>query len=299
MSKKIYPSKILLLGEYTILEGAQALAIPYKYKRGHWNTNITEQPSESYKTQVSKYIQFLKDNKTAIKFLHISKMESDLNAGIKYESDIPSGYGLGSSGAVCAAIYDRYQKSECKTADTSVVQNRLATMEGFFHGKSSGIDPLISYYNKPILNGRDKNIHVLNNLVFQNNLHVYLIDSGKPRTTSEWVKIFHQKNENEAFHTQLKNQLIPSVEHAIHFLIVGEWQMFWSHLQIISAFQKTSFSEMFTPEINAIQEKILSFSDKHLIKLCGAGGGGYFLLFTKDQAHLETIEMDLELFKVL
>ena len=58
------------------------------------------------------------------------------------DSNIPIGYGLGSSGAVTACIYERYA---VKTTKQETTRTRLAQMESFFHGKSSGIDPWVSY----------------------------------------------------------------------------------------------------------------------------------------------------------
>ena len=46
------------------------------------------------------------------------------------------------SGAVTACIYDRYVE---KSTDLKEIRTRLAQMESFFHGKSSGIDPWVSY----------------------------------------------------------------------------------------------------------------------------------------------------------
>ena len=36
------------------------------------------------------------------------RLDADLEKGMYFDSSIPMGYGVGSSGAIVAAIYDRY-----------------------------------------------------------------------------------------------------------------------------------------------------------------------------------------------
>ena len=81
-------------------------------------------------------------------YLNISKLIKDFDSGWTLRGNIPTGYGIGSSGAVCAAILDKYQY---ESADIETSHNQLIQMESYFHGKSSGLDPLVSFYDKPVL----------------------------------------------------------------------------------------------------------------------------------------------------
>ena len=74
-----------------------------------------------------------------------------------FDSSIPQGYGVGSSGALVASIYDQYAADKITVLENLTRDKLLklkqifALMESFFHGKSSGLDPLNSYLSLPIL----------------------------------------------------------------------------------------------------------------------------------------------------
>ena len=48
------------------------------------------------------------------------KLDSDLQNGMYFDSSIPQGYGVGSSGALVAAFYDRYAFNKI-----TVLENQL------------------------------------------------------------------------------------------------------------------------------------------------------------------------------
>ena len=80
-----------------------------------------------------------------------------------FDSSIPQGYGVGSSGALVAAIYDKYADDKITVLENLTRDKLLklkaifSKMESFFHGKSSGLDPLNSYLSLPILiNSKDQ-----------------------------------------------------------------------------------------------------------------------------------------------
>ena len=88
---------------------------------------------------------------------NIKQLRKDLANGLYFDSSIPQGYGIGSSGALVAAVYDRYANSkitilENLTRDKLLKLKQIfGLMESFFHGKSSGLDPLNSFLSLPIL----------------------------------------------------------------------------------------------------------------------------------------------------
>ena len=81
-------------------------------------------------------------------------MDTDLKAGWTLETNIPLGYGLGSSGALCAAIIDKYSRERSWTQEK--LRSQLQQMESLFHRTSSGIDPLISFLQKPLIMDGDR-----------------------------------------------------------------------------------------------------------------------------------------------
>ncbi|MFN5236819.1 MAG: mevalonate kinase, partial [Bacteroidota bacterium] len=143
---RTYPSKLLLFGEHILLQGGSALAIPLHRFSGFWQPEGTPLPAEI----MAKLRLFANSTHLdSIDHLDAGRFASELELGLSLQSDIPVGYGLGSSGALCAAVYDRYCTS--KTDDLAELKLIFSGMESFFHGSSSGIDPLTSYLDKPLL----------------------------------------------------------------------------------------------------------------------------------------------------
>ena len=56
--------------------------------------------------------------------LNWRQFERDLKQGLWFCSNSPMGYGLGSSGAVCAALYTRYASK--KASDLAILKKELA-----------------------------------------------------------------------------------------------------------------------------------------------------------------------------
>ena len=81
-----------------------------------------------------------------------------------FDSSIPQGYGVGSSGAIVAAFYDKYAQNKITVLENLTREKLLklktifSEMESYFHGKSSGLDPLNSYLSLPILIHSQDNI---------------------------------------------------------------------------------------------------------------------------------------------
>ena len=110
MNKKKFFSKILLFGEYGIIKNSKALVIPYKKYYGSLKfssklDNVQKDSNINLK-QLSKYI---KNNEFVSNKINTLKLDSDIENGLYFESTIPESYGLGSSGAVVAAIYESYK----------------------------------------------------------------------------------------------------------------------------------------------------------------------------------------------
>ena len=112
-----------------------------------------------------EFASWLKENKDpALPKLDIARLIRDIEQGLYFRSSIPKGYGLGSSGALCAAIYDEYGEDKNKiirktgSEELLDVKKALASMESWFHGTSSGIDPLCIYFNKPLIIEGKENI---------------------------------------------------------------------------------------------------------------------------------------------
>ncbi len=104
---------------------------------------------------LSDYLPYLKDLQEKAGSwdkLDLDRFESDIKNGLYFESNIPQGYGIGSSGALVAAIYDQYLINPNKNRkiltgmEISNLKEIFSRMESYFHGVSSGLDPLLMLY---------------------------------------------------------------------------------------------------------------------------------------------------------
>ncbi|MEZ5056633.1 MAG: mevalonate kinase [Saprospiraceae bacterium] len=271
------PSKVLLFGEYTILQGSDALAIPNFDLYTFWKDN----GDKKKQLNLSDFAAFLAQ--TSLPFsLDLAAFNNDLKNGWYLHSNIPTGYGLGSSGAVVAAIVEKYG-SNYEGLDLEVLHQSLAKMEGFFHGASSGIDPLVCLLKKPVLIKNGGQIEVLNSFIEKSHLpNTFLLDSKQSRKTGPLVAHFKEMAEKPGFQSMLKVGLIPAQNRAITTFLNGEMKSFWQALESISSLQFEFFQKMILKEQLEYWKEGLE-NKNYFLKLCGAGGGGFLLAFSKEE----------------
>ncbi len=271
--KEYYPAKLLLFGEYTVLNGSQALAIPLNKWQGQWvhGNNRKEDSNED----LNLYVAWLKKNEIINQELE-QLIISDFKNGWGYASTIPQGYGVGSSGALVAAMYDRYFPA---SDDINEIHLTMARMEGYFHGASSGLDPLISYTNKAVYKDEIGKYHSIDDPEWPEGYRLYLLDSGVGRETGPLVQTYKAKLKDDHFKEYIERHFIPLVEHALHFYLVGENRMLEQCISLINQFQREYFKEMIPDHVRKKWDELTAMPGVY-VKLCGAGGGGYFLVIT-------------------
>ena len=276
---KSYSGKLLLFGEYTTIRGSKALAMPLPLFKGQWkqaqtiNTNI---PS------LSDFIHYIEANSWGAA-INVKRFRKEINNGLYFESNIPIGYGVGSSGALCAAVYERYAYAPLFAEDSShyeALKKILAQLESYFHGSSSGTDPLICYLNKPALLHPSGQIHipVLTDNIEQKGTF-FLIDTEINRKTAPLVETFMAKCKNHDFIRLLAGDLIPYNEQAIDDYLQGKRKALATAMKAISLFQLLHFRAMIPDAFITLWGNGLRTND-YSLKLCGAGGGGFILGYT-------------------
>jgi mevalonate kinase len=273
MSKK-YPSKILLFGEYTVIEKGAALAVPYHTLGGQWA--MSHEPSPNIKasqTSLRSILQHIRQKPCPP--LNIDQLAQDLDRGLWFDSNIPTGYGLGSSGAVCAAIYDRYSLQ--KETKLEVLKQELAQLENCFHGSSSGIDPLVAYVNDNILIDVQQKIKQVNLSTAETKGAIFLLDTQIPRQSTPLIHFFMDNYKQPIFQ---QNYVLPAkqaAQQAIDALLSDQpTSELLEATQILSTLQFQYLPPMVPPSMHAIWQKGLETED-YFIKICGAGGGGFLL----------------------
>lgn len=291
----VFYGKILLFGEYSVIFSSMALTIPYTHFKGqlsfisNYKYTDVEWAKESNKSisDFVDYLETLQKDGTLLCAMNIAKLKSDIHKGLYFESTIPQGYGVGSSGALVAAIYDEYAEEKIQS-DRNLSKKSIfklkavfAQMESYFHGKSSGLDPLNCYIQYPLLiknNSEIKTVGIPRNK-FDKNGAIFLINSGKPGKTAPLVNHFLEKYKSEEYKEAIDTELIPLNNELIGTLLDGKGSEFFALLKQLSEFQYLHFERMIPEAIRAIWKEGIS-NEQYSLKLCGSGGGGFMLGFT-------------------
>ena len=297
----IFSSKILLFGEYVIICGGKALSIPFDEYFGYFSYDKT--PDKVSPELVNNFIAYLKSNKN-LKELYIAKFEKELEEGLSFVSNIPVGYGLGSSGSLAAAIYYRYANSRIPRStndikDISFLKSLFAEIESFFHGKSSGLDPLISYLSEPLL-VESKEVIKKVKLPVKNNDEsaVFLIDSGISGDTGPLVNGFIENCKKHEFKKIIEEKVIPANNKCIHSFLSGDMHKTVENVKTLSSYTLEHFDKMIPQTVSEYWKTGLETGDYYL-KLCGSGGGGMVLGFTHDFSKTKTLLKNFNPKKIL
>ncbi len=302
-------SKVLLFGEYAVLNKGMALVMPWDKYQGHFefygssqkNTNALQ--SNEY---LRKFCAFISSHMDDEFVLEVKRFEKELEQGLFFKSNIPQGYGLGSSGALVSAIVLRYLvkakvfKDELKGLTLhklNRLKDGLGNLESHFHGVSSGLDPLSIILNEPVLFKSSENI-VTTELPKQTKAKknvVFLLDSRLPRTTSKMMALFKELNEQSDFKKKFDRYVIENNDKTISSFLENDTSHFFDSMYNLTSFQLQYMKDFFPKDMQKVVAKGLNNGD-YFLKLCGAGGGGFVLGFTADweatQKHLKDYTLE-------
>lgn len=295
----MFPSKILLFGEYSILLNSTALAIPFKKFNGElamMETDNGKKTGEDIRSNqiLKKLLSFLSTEsiKNRISYyFDFEIFEKDIRNGLFFRSDIPEASGLGSSGAVVAAVFDKYTNIHNGEKDLNRIRECLALFESFFHGTSSGIDPLISFLKSPVFIERNE-IFTSSGFQVEESLQktgLFLVHTGQSGNTDKLVKNFKNRCESDTLYlSKVIERYIPSNDECTMSLTNRfDDYRFFTAIRKLSSLQLDLFNEMIPSTFISLTEYGIAH-DLFYLKLCGSGGGGYSLGFTKDLASIET-----------
>lgn len=291
-----YPAKLLLFGEYAVLDGGEGLACSWPSRGARWVPPGEAEPRDAEgpdtrREQLRAFLDALDERGglTAESGIDTVAVRADLDAGWWLAGNVPAGYGLGSSGVAVAALVDRY--ADWSDRGSRALQRGFADLEAPFHGQSSGLDPLVSYLGRrsgePVWlrygSGR------LPELVRPKRPEVptwslYLLDSGQPRRTAPLVEAFGRRRSTEhGYAAALQRRLLPANADAIEAFVAGAAGPFGVALHDLSAASLDLLAPMIPEDQRAawaagLEERPLA--SPYLLKLCGAGGGGYACCWT-------------------
>ncbi len=306
MKGPLFYSKILLFGEYGIIQDSKGLSIPYNFYNGALKTedNQTEEAVKS-NGNLKRFVTYLDDLQTQnpeLVTFNIENLKNDVDNGMYFDSSIPQGYGVGSSGALVAAVYDKYAQNKITVLENLTrekllkLKNIFSQMESFFHGKSSGLDPLNSYLSIPILINSKDNIEAtgIPTQSLTGKGAVFLLDSGIVGETAPMVNIFMEKLKDQGFRTMLKSQFIKYTDACVENFLGGDIKSLFANTKQLSKVVLGNFKPMIPEQFHNIWQQGIDSNDYYL-KLCGSGGGGYILGFTEN---LEKAKQSLKDYKL-
>ena len=293
MRGPLFYSKILLFGEYGIIKDSKGLSIPYNFYKGALKIDkhhtVSTHKSNQALLRFTHYLEQLQlDNPILVTF-DLNSLKTDVEKGLYFDSSIPQGYGVGSSGALVAAIYDKYAQDKITVLENLTREKLLqlkaifAEMESFFHGKSSGLDPLNSYLSLPILINSKEDIEPagIPSQTESGRGAVFLLDSGTSGETAPMVQIFMENMKQEGFRAMLKDQFVKHTDACVEDFLQGNVKSLFGNIKQLSKVVLENFKPMIPQEFHNLWKHGIE-TNAYYLKLCGSGGGGYMLGFTEN-----------------
>lgn len=272
---------------------ATALMVPLRKFSARWrfSSRLMAQGAAASNASLQRFADYLSTLDETKAVIDVPRFKDELSNELYLDSDVPSGYGLGSSGVLVAAVYDRYAFDK---ADNLIqLKHLFGKMESFFHGSSSGIDPLQCYLGKPFRISAE-GVILLPDDFLPADIHVFLADTGIKSNTKPLVQYFQRKREDVSYLSGFQSHYVPCVNACIDHLIKGEKASFFKALRQLTEGQLKFLRPMITD--NSI-DLFLEKPDFNLgFKISGSGGGGYVLGFTDD---IEQTKQFLEGYEVI
>lgn len=289
MKGPLFYAKILLFGEYGIIKDSKGLAIPYNSFQGALKTldKLTDTAKKSNENLL-KFYEYLSNVDNTIVHFRLDELKRDIDNGMYFDSSIPQGYGVGSSGALVAAIYDKYADDKITVLENLTrdkllkLKDIFSLMESFFHGKSSGLDPLNSYLSLPILINSKDNLEPTGiPSQKEGKGAVFLLDSEQIGETEPMVSLFMNKMKNEGFRRMINEDFARYTDACIDDFLHGNAKSLFGNVKKLSKVVLANFKPMIPKAFHNLWQQGID-TNAYYLKLCGSGGGGYILGFTQD-----------------
>jgi len=284
----------MLVGEYGVVVGGAGLTIPFR--RFLAKVRSIDNVPEGKEMEASQSIQYLKElfhyirdkGKEAFHAAPDLKNFSSHLEDLWMEMNIPLGYGLGSSGAASAAIYDLFFP---KAREVSLEQQKedLAIIESYFHGVSSGVDALTCHADQALHfegNGTIRRVE-FNPQELPGGYRFFLLDSGERFDTGPLVEHFLKKMEDSGFASSIRSEYLVVNQKLIESLLGIRDTDPALLVRVLSDYQFTHFRKMIPSQVVDlwIEGQV---SNEFYLKLNGSGGG--FMLRITHQSSMELLK---------
>ena len=286
-----YYSKVILFGEYSMIFDATALMIPLTKFSAQWRfaSHLDASGGKASNMSLQSFADYLSTDNGLKNIIDLQRLNHELYYGLFLSSNVPSGYGLGSSGTLVAAVYDGYAKQ--KTDNLLQLKTLFGKMESYFHGSSSGIDPLQCYLGKPF-KITQKGVELLDEGFLKNDIHVCLIDTKIKSNTKPLVEHFKKQRLNPTFYNRFQKEYTPLVKSCIDNMIEDDTELFFNSLKQLTKGQLEFLRPMITD--NTLELFTNDYDFHFGVKISGSGGGGYVLGFTDEVERASELLKDFE-----
>ena len=287
-----YYSKVILFGEYSMIFDSTALMVPLKQFSAQWRfaSHLEASGGAASNANLQRFADYLSTDNELKNIIDLQRFNHELYYGLFLSSNVPSGYGLGSSGTLVAAVYDGYAKQ--KTDDLLQLKKLFGKMESYFHGSSSGIDPLQCYLGQPF-KITPKGVQSLSDDFLKKGIHICLIDTKIKSNTKPLVNHFKAQRQKADFLQKFQKEYTPCVKKCINALVGGDKELFFKVLKKLTCGQLEFLRPMITD--NTLDLFTADYDFHFGVKISGSGGGGYVLGFTDNVEKTSDLLKDFEM----
>ncbi|HBL76534.1 MAG: hypothetical protein A2W90_00500 [Bacteroidetes bacterium GWF2_42_66] len=288
-----FKSKILIFGEYGLMKGASALSMPFAEFKGKLSLELGSPKAAESNQSLREFFNHLQANglDSQLNFpLDLDRFQDEISQGLWFDSNIPQQYGVGSSGALVAALYDRYSSigishpGDISNLPIDKLKADFSILESYFHGTSSGLDPLVSYLDSPILLGSTSNLKTVP-LEQHQQIKMFLVDTKVCGATAPLVNYFIRKVNQHWFLQKLVSHFIPVNDFCIEHFLSGDPDLFFPEMYKLVDFQLRHLKRMIPTKYRKMIRE--SLENKLFIKLLGSGGGGFLLGFASSEKSID------------
>lgn len=285
----------MLAGEYGVIIGSEAITVPLT--GFHAKLSDIKDAAGSDQEKIHQSVSGLRKVITYIESLprnsffanpEIRDLQKLLKDGYFIHSTIPQGYGIGSSGAVSALIYDQFFSN---TGGLTLEEQRkdLASIESCFHGKSSGVDAMTCFKGSALHFLPGGKIKLLEKDPLHNGMgyRFFLLDSKETFDTGPLVTTFMEQMKKNDYAARIRSDYFTLISKFINSVTGTSGSDPALIFRAISDFQFSHFRPMI-PE--NMEEAWINgqVSNVYYLKLNGSGGG--FMLGIAHEDSRELVE---------
>lgn len=255
--------KLLITGEYFVLDGAKALAIPTKYGQ---TIDVNSSPNFSWKSydHLDKlWLEIVADNfssEVEKKLLEILKSidRFEMKDSFQMRMDFPRDWGLGSSSTLIALLADYFKVNPYELND------KMFQGSGYDIACAFSETPIL-YSNKNKYSPQIDSVHIAENI----KQYCYFAYLNKKQDSREGINLYRKLGQNK---TALITEISSITEELIDKQNLQEWiYLLGKHEEIIS-------SSLSLKRAADTVLKGLPFFSKSL----GAWGGDFVMILTEE-----------------